>query len=249
MTTDTTATPTGDAPSVEAVAARLDDFGRMAVDRLVGQVNERNANLDRLNSIGGDRVTRLDSMREALTSGEGDTALVNLQKQIQTLLDKVGDLTEQRDKALNAQIDAEIATSDVDPKALEEQIKVQDNSIRQGTTYLVGLYGETVKVLLPEVKSRRGGSRATNGGSGKRRLRGFDVYVNDVICTSPDKDGKQRSSFSAAAKVIGLDSVDPLSEAYREAFGNDPDNFPPTGEFTFTHGEDTFKVRAVRQEK
>lgn len=235
----------------KAVEAALDDFGRMALERLVGQVNARNADVDRLNSIGGDRISRLDEKREALTKGEGSQDLVNLEKQIQTLLDKVGDLQEQRDKALNAEIDAEDANSDVDPAALDEAVKTADASIRSGLNYAVGIYGEDFKLLLPEQKSRKGSRKSgsggsAGGGSGKRRLRGFDVYVNDVKATSPDKDGVQKSSFSAAAKVIGLNSVDPLSGAYRQRNGDDPEKFPAEDTFEFEHEGTSFKVRAVR---
>lgn len=235
----------------KAVEAALDDFGRMAVERLIAQTNARNVDVGRLNSVGGDRITRLDSMRSELAAGEGtyDASLVALVKQISTLEDKVADLKEQRDKALNAVIDAEVASSDVDPAALEEAIKAADANIRSGLNYATGIYGEDVKLLLPESTPRKGsrkGSSASGGGSGKRRLRGFDVYVNGVKATTPDKDQVQRSSFSAAAKVVGLDSVDPLSAAYRERNGEDPDKFPAEDTFPFTHEGATFEVRAVR---
>lgn len=251
MTTTTTDAPaTTEAPAEAKPVPTLDDFGRMAVERLVTQVTERNANVERLASVGGDRISRLDSLREALANGEGDTTLVNVQKQIDTLMEKVATLQENRDKALNEVIDKEIAASDIDPAALDEVIKTQDGAIRTGVNYLVGLYGEDVKNLLPDLKTRSGRRSASGGAaSGKRRLRGFDVYVNGVIATSPDKDGNQKSSFSAAAKVIGLDSVDPLSGKYRELYGNDPDKFPADTEFEFAHDDKVFTVRAVRDAK
>lgn len=234
----------------KAVEASLDDFGRMALDRLVSQINARNEDVERLNATGGDRITRLDSLRSDLTEGKGSPDLLNLQRQIDTLEAKIGDLKEERDKALNKQIDEEIANSDVDPKALEEAIKVADGNIRSGLNYATGIYGDDFKLLLPEQKPRKGSRRAsgggTGGGSGKRRLRGFDVYVNGVKATTPDKDGNQKSSFSAAAKVIGLDSVDPLSSEYRAKFGDDPEKFPAEAEFTFSHEGTDFAVKAVR---
>lgn len=249
MTETVNETANPNAERVAAVTASLDDFGRMAVDRLVAQINDRNAQVDRLNSVGGDRVSRLDALRAEVAEGKGDANVVAVQRQIDTLQEKIDNLKEDRDKALNAQIDAEIASSDVDPEALKEAVKVADSSIASGLRYAVGLYGEDVKLLLPDQKPLKGSRRSgggTGGGSGKRRLRGFDVYVDGVKATTPDKDGNQKSSFSAAAKVIGLDSVDPLSAAYRERNGDDPEKFPAEDTFSFQNGDKAFEVRAVR---
>src|SRR5687767_7031669 len=90
-TTDEATAEQERAAKVAKVNAALDDFGRMAVERLIGQVTARNADVDRLNSVGGDRITRLDTMRDELSKGEGsyDAGLVTLVKQIATLEDKV----------------------------------------------------------------------------------------------------------------------------------------------------------------
>lgn len=227
----------------EAMLNSLDDFGRMALDRLNGQVAARNADVSRLDTVGGDRVSRLDALRE-----DPPAEAAPLAAKVASLQDALNEALEARDKALNAIIDAEIANSDVDPEALKEAIKVADGNIRSGLNYLTGLYGDDVKVLVTDQKPLKGARRSggSTGTSGKRRLRGFTVSVNDVVATSPDKDGVQKSSFSAAAKVIGLSNVDPLSAAYRERNGEDPDKFPAEDTFEFSHEGATFTVKAVR---
>lgn len=217
----------------------------MALDKLTAQVLSRNENVERLLRAGGDRVTRLDAMRADLEAGNDVAGLLVKQQQIAKLQEKVNELLEERDKALNAQVDKEIAESDVDPAALTEVVKAEDASIKQGLNYAIGIYGEGFEDLLPAIKplkgSRSGG--ASGGGSGKRRLRGFTVSVDGVVATTPDKDKVQRSSFSAAAKVLGLKSVEPLSEAYLAQAGSDPDNYPAT--LTFSFSDSDGKVREV----
>lgn len=242
MTTETVT----DAPATpEAVVLpTLDDFGTMAVNKITGQVHERNSLHKALTAATGDRQGMLDELREAAEQGNNpDPAVNSLAAEISDLLSKVYDLETKRDAVLNAQIDATVDASGMDPKTVEAQIAALDEQINPGIKYLVGIYGPTVTGYLPAVEGKRT-RKSSNlpGSTGQRRIRGVEVYVDGTKATTPDANGVQRSTFSAAAKVLGLDSVKPLQGAYTDLHGTDPDKFPAEAEFDF----DGHKVRVVK---
>lgn len=226
--TETTTAAEAPAP----VLPDLDDFGRMAVDRLIAQVNDLNAAVAGYKAVAGDKFALLEQYREAAEQNENKDVRA-LAKQISDLLSQVNDLEEKRDAILNEQIDARLADAG-DADALKEKVDTLNKAVKAGVSYLTGIYGEDVKGYLPEVARVSGRAGGGNAGKGGRRLRGFaKVTVDGVVATAPDANGVQRSSFSAAAKALKLDSVKPLQEAYTNEFGTDNEKWPAVGTFTF----------------
>lgn len=246
MTETTTATPATTDTAAETVTLPvLDDFGTMAVQKISGEITERNSLYKSLTAATGDRQGMLDELREQAEKGENAQPEVNaLAAQISDLLSQVYDLETQRDNYLNSQIDALVEASGVDPKVVETQIASLESTIKSGTNYLIGIYGADVTGYLPALEGKRTRKSGTGvpGASGQRRIRGVEVYVDGVKATTPDANGVQRSTFSAAAKALSLDSVKPLQGAYTDLYGTDPDKFPADTEFDFQG----HKVRVVK---
>lgn len=215
----------------------------MAFDKLVGNINSHNEAFKSLNLASGDRQSMLDTMREeAIDSPNAEVR--DLAAKISDLLSEVYDLETRRDAILNAMIDTTLEAKG-DTKALEEQVKSLKDTINAGTNYLKKLYGDAVLTALPPVESKRGKSTpgARSGATGQRRFRGVDVYVEGVLATSPDNNGVERSTFSAAAKVLGLKSVKPLQDVVVAEHTDDPEAWP--AEFTVTY--EGKAVRVVKQ--
>jgi len=214
----------------------LDDFGKLALQKYQDMVTAYNAEVAKLKS-----VESLDDFRADFEKSWPGVSELN--EKIEKLQSALEDLLGKRTVAIEKVIDDEykkaVEASGVDPTALDEQLKAVNATKR----YLVSVYGDGVLEDTPKVEGR-GRSGGSGSGTGGRRIRGFDVYVNGQLAGNKNKDGEIRSTFSAAAKVVGCETTE-LQRAFFEAAGNTDTNtesFPTVVEFDFKDA----KIRAVK---
>jgi hypothetical protein len=205
-------------------AIEMDDFGKMAFDRYVQDVEQYNAAVAK-----GEAVESREKFEETFL----DTApeLAEFNAQIQQLIEKANDLKSERniqaqplitpayEKALN-----EVG---VDPEAIKELKK----KVAAGVRYLTTMYGEEVLVDAPKAKAMRAGG--TGGTTGTRRIHGFDVYVDGKLSGTKNKEGVLQSNFASGARDLGIETIE-LQRMFFDKAGREDykaEDFPASVEF------------------
>lgn len=237
MTETATETPEQTGPP-----ANLGEFEKMAWVRLEETILKHNAEVQKLKAVSGDPQGLIAALRVADT----DDPTV---KQAQ-------DLVSSYDKALN---DAIVALDELlkpQAEAMQAQAKEQVESItgnvdefakviRAGQNYLKGLAGDdALKGLTSVEKLKTGG---TSGGSGQKRIRGYDFYVDGKLQTVRDAQGKERSNLAAAAKAVGVETEALRGAFYQAMETQDADKFKDEVKFIVKHDDKTFEVYCRKQ--
>ena len=214
-------------------AIALDEFGKVALQRYTDQVNAYNAEVVKAKSVS----SKEEFEAAWLTS---DPTFAEFNAKIEKLESVKSERLIAATPLLEAAYAEAVANAGVDPAALDEQRKVINATVK----YLTSIYGEAVLANTPEIE-RRG--RTSGGGgapAGGRRIRGFDIYVDGTLAATKNAKGEVKSTFSVAAKQLGVETVD-LQRAFFEAAGSDDvraDDFPTVVEFDFSDKS----VRAVK---
>lgn len=223
MTETQTPAETTETPTVSLDS--LGDFERAFASRLIAEIESHNKIVAQIKASS----SNLDDVMDAVRADTSDKKVAEATK-------KIEDLNAQLEKVENALRDyvkgvAEKRLSEqkeTDTSGLDEQRKALSTKIAQGVNYLAGETGVDKKALpLPKIATLRGISSGEGNGAGGRRLRGFSVTV----------DGKEalmggKSSFSAAAKAVDMNTPE-LQDLYFKAAGtDDAEKFPARVEFT-----------------
>lgn len=222
--------------------ANLGEFEKMAWLRLEDTILKHNAEVGKLKAVSGDPLALIQALRVADTD---DPAVKAAQ-----------DLVTQYDKALN---DAIVALDELlKPQAEKMQTEAKEQvegitakvdehakTIRAGQNYLKGLAGdEALKGLTTVEKLKSGG---TSGGTGGKRVRGFDFYVDGKLQTVRDAQGVERSNLAAAAKTIGVETEALRNAFYQAMETQDSDKFKESVKFIVKHDDKTYEVFAKKQ--
>ncbi len=233
--TETVAT---EAPAVDPNAG-LDEFGQMLKGRLKASIEEYNALASRVKAATGDPSALLDNLRENYTE---DETVVKITAKIEEIDNQREALWNKRDEILKPIVakiieDGKSGLGDAEEKAADVLKTV--NSGRKYLTEIAG--GDHVLADLPPVVGKRvaraGGG--TSEGTGARRVRGFDVFIDGTLATAKDAQGNDKSNLAAAAKALGVDTED-LRKQFFEAAGSDDSKAWPaevTFDVTVTEGE------------
>lgn len=205
----------------------LDDFGALALAKFVDTVNAYNEQVKASKS-----VDSIDDFRENFVLTWEGVADINekIEKLESTLETLYGQRTAKVEPVLSAEYAKALEASGVDPEALNAQLK----TINATKKYLVTMYGEAVLAETPKVEGRRASSTGGSG-TGGRRIRGFEVYIDGKLSAIKNKDGVLKSTFSCAAKELEVETVE-LQRAFFEAAGSEDvkgDSFPDVVEFEF----------------
>lgn len=107
--------------------------------------------------------------------------------------------------------------------------------------YLTGMFGDDVIKDSPKVetlnlkKDGNTGGTVTTGTSGGRRIHGFDVYVDGQLTGVTNAEGKIKSSFTSAARVLKCETTELQRAFFEEAASEDykDSSFPSVVEFNF----------------
>lgn len=219
------------------MAIQLDDFGALALKKYVADVEAYNVEVAKSKS-----VESIDDFRETFAETWAGVEEINAKiEQLKSALeDLLGKRTAKIEPVLSEEYAKALEASGVDPEALDHQLK----NITAGRKYLVSIYGDEVLAEAPKVEPRKGRGGSGGGGGGGRRIRGFDVYIDGVLAATTNAKGETKSTFSAAAKELGVQTTD-LQRAFFENAGSTDlksDNFPAVVEFDFNDKN----IRAVK---
>jgi hypothetical protein len=205
----------------------LDDFGALALQKFTDTVTAYNEQVKASKSVDSIEDFRENFIETWTGVAEENKKIEQLQSALETVLAarllKV-------EPVLSAEYAKALEASGVDPEALNAQLK----TINATKKYLVAMYGEAVLEDTPKVEGRRA---ATGGGSGSggRRIRGFEVYIDGKLSAIKNAKGELKSTFSCAAKELEVETVE-LQRAFFEAAGSEDvkgDAFPDVVTFEF----------------
>lgn len=218
---------------------KLDDFGKLALQKYISTVEAYNAEAQKSKSI---------ESKEEFTQVFLDTAeeLNDFNDKIAKLKAALEDVLAKRMIAATPLIDPAYETAvkeaGINPEALKQQLA----TVRATAKYLSSMYGDEVLAETPKPVSLKTGA---SSGSGGRRIRGFDVYVDGVLAGIKNKAGEFKSTFSAAAKVLEVETTDLQRAFFNEAGMEDvkSDSFPSVVEFSFEDKSgEVHKIRAAK---
>jgi uncharacterized protein YutE (UPF0331/DUF86 family) len=209
----------------------LDDFGKLAVEKYVTTVEDYNRQV-----LASKSVDSIEDFKEQFqTSWEG---VADINAKIEQLESALEDLLAKRmlkvEPVLSAEYAKALEASGVNPEALKELLK----TINGTKKYLVMMYGEAVLEDTPKVEARRSAAGG-NAGTGGRRIRGFDVYIDGTLAAKENAKGEMKSTFSIAAKELGVETTE-LQRAFFEAAKSEDvksDDFPQVVDFVFKDKE------------
>lgn len=207
--------------------ANLDDFGQLAKQKYVDTLKDYNSKVEQAKS-----VSSIDEFSATFMESAPELADDNAK------IEKVKDMLEQLLAArlvkatplIQPAYEAAVANSGVDVTALDEQLKL----LRTTAKYLTAVYGDEVLADTEKIASR-GKSGGSGSGAGGRRIRGFDVYIDGKLSAIKNAKGELKSTFSAAAKELEVETVDLQRAFFAEAGSEDvkDEAFPTSVEFEF----------------
>lgn len=179
--------------------------------------NEHNALVGKVNAVVGSK----DDLTESILASEEMAELREAAEKAQALLDE----------AVEAKVSEALANKDTDVSDLQEKIKELKSSLTAGLKFFAQIYGKEAADALPKVE-RVKGSRASTGGGGGRRIRGygFTVTIGD--------DSEDFESLSDVAKYLDLENVTTkvLQEQFFAKAGTDKlKEAPETVEFSLSY--------------
>lgn len=205
---------------------QIDEIGALIVQKHADEVENYNNLVQKSKA-----VDSFDDFREHFVSTnpqfkDFNDQIEKLESQLESL--KIRRLA-QAEPLVDAAYKAALADTGVDLTALDEMLKKINSTKR----YLTQVYGEEALENIPPVEKRKSSSAGSNSGEGGRRIRGFNVYVDGVLAGAKNKDGVFKSTFSAASKMVGVETGDLQSAFFEAADSTDPsnENFPNLVEF------------------
>lgn len=204
-----------------------DEMAKMSFDMLAGKINERNAEVGKINAVKGDRQTLTEQL-EASSTNPDAVAARKARDEAQAALDEA---IMALHKAVQPEVTSLLENAESSVKEIEEKVKELDGIIKPGTTYLRKSYGDDLAKALPPLARLKGFSTKGAGSSG-RRIRGYSVAV------TVDGEVTGFDNVAGAAKFLELDTA-VLQEAFFKAAG-DPEKLadaPNRVEFNIDYTE------------
>lgn len=246
QTTDQTA-QTAEKEEPKFDVSTLDDFGQQFVARTTSQIERANvlaaeikANSTDVNEIATGVV---DSLKNAnLPAGIDGITQKELDEYNKIVIREI-ELAEKFKAVAKAYAEKKASENQDTEKltALTTEHEALVKKIKQSRNLLATEF-PGAETVLPNLAGTKSGSTGTGRGSGGRKMRGFTVSVDGKVAMLNDK-----SSFAAAATVLGIPTPD-LQAAYFKATGTDDvEKLPAVQEFKI-QGKDE-KEHTVKAEK
>lgn len=231
------------AVETSAPAVEIDEFGQIALDRLRGNIEALNSKVSVLKAAQGDEQATLEALRDNPPTPDAEA----LSKTISDLLSKVYDLEEKRDAILRPLVAEQMEKAKAGSDGVQAEVEELRKKVRVGSSYIKDLYGEAALAGLPTVSGLRAPSAGgAGGGTGQRRVRGYDVWVDGTLATSRNAQGKEVSNLAAAAKQIDVSTEDLRNAFFSAAGSDDSKKWPATVEFVVTKDGKNFSLVAKR---
>lgn len=230
MTETVTDPAAPDEAAKKPVPVPLDEFGTMAHAKLAGQIKEYNDLVRLVKAADGDPQSLLEELRKS----SDDPTVVKIREAIDELNTKLFNLETKRDELLKPKVAEFAANAKASLGDKPEKMEKLGKSIKTARAYLADTYCVEVLEDLPPLEGKRGGGGSAGAGTGARRIRGFDFFVDGNLVTSRDAKGNESSNAAAAAKALGLTTED-IRQAFWSAAGTDDSSkYPPLVTFTVT---------------
>ena len=220
-----TAEAVAEAPAAPTV--NLDEFGKQAVEQANTLIAQRNEKVGLLLAAQGDP----QGLLEALRNSSENPQVVKLREQIDKLNDQLLAAETKRDELLKPEVDAMRADAESKQESVTKEVDEIDAKVKSARNFIKQMYGENALTLLTDMVARKNRASSDGEGSGKR-IRGFDIYVDNTLAVQRDGKGVERSNFAAAAKLAEVDTVT-LQQGFWDAQGTqDSKKFKERVEFT-----------------
>jgi len=231
-------------PEVTGPPANLGEFEKMAWLRLAETIVKHNAEVSKLKAVSGDSSALMETLRN---SDSDDPAIKSLQEADEAAYRAWEEARAKLDAALAPQVEAMRADVASQVEAITAAADEHYKTIKAGQNYLKGLANEDALKGLPEIVRVKSGSSGSGGGSGQRRIRGFDFYVNGNLATVRNAQGKESSNLAAAAKAIGVDTEALRGAFYQAMETQDAEKFKDTVKFGVKHNDTVYEVFCRKQ--
>lgn len=206
----------------------LDDFGKLAYERYVALVDQYNAQVNKTKTVESREKFQETFMAEDPQFAEFNEKIEKLESALESVLS-------QRLIAATPLVETAyqnaLANVGVDPEALKETKK----QIAASSKFLTSMYSEDVLKDAPKPEAMRVTSGTSNAGSGGRRIRGFDWYVDGEKAQAKNSQGVLKSTATVAARVLDV-AVPDLQEAFFKNAGSEDyknESFPTVVDFEF----------------
>ena len=222
------------------MAMQLDDFGKIALERYEALLNDYNEQIALAKSIDSREAFAEQFMKSAPELAEINEKIEKLDSALESLLSQ---RLIQATPLIEPAYEEAVKGAGVDPEAL----KTQASTVRATAKYLTTMYGDDVLEGLPKIETLRNSSGGSGGGG--RRIRGVEVYIDGTLAGQKNKDGVIKSTFSIAAKQLGVDTVILQRAFFAEAGQEDvkADSFPTIVDFRQADSDGTeHNIRVVK---
>ena len=223
------------------MAIQLDDFGKLAKERYVATVEAYNGQVILAKSVESRESFAETFMQNAPELAEINAKIEKLESALESLL---SERLIQANPLIEPAYEEAVKGAGVNPEALKQQLA----TVRATAKYLTSMYGDEVLEDTPKVEGFRTSSGGGSG-TGGRRIRGVEVYIDGVLAGTKNKDGVVKSTFSAAAKALEVETTALQRAFFAEAGKEDvkADDFPTIVDFEFADSKNVLhKVRVVK---
>lgn len=180
------------APTRDEILKGLDAFAKSAFLDLEARSNQYNEVQGKVEAVTGDPQALLENLRQT----SKDPKVLAFNAQIEKANDALLAAEQGRDGILKAQVEKIRKDSEASIEALQTEAAELKTVINAGTGYLAKMSGLDISAVLPKLHGAKTKRKGATGGTGNRRIRGYNVSVN----------GKKYDGASAAAKDLGVDT-------------------------------------------
>jgi hypothetical protein len=216
----------------EQILARLevDETDARLYAKTETAIASYNSHVTELKSLSGDVDEVADSIRQS-----DDPEIVSLRERAEKAKAAFDKAQATLDESAKAKAQAKIAENTDQEKVdtLKAQVEKETKRIKATMNMLKAEYGDDILAAFTALVGNKGSGAATGRGAGVARPRNFTVSVDGKVATMPNNNKEEVSSFSAAAKVLGIPTAD-VQAKYFESEGSDANGWTPGKPVSFT---------------
>lgn len=167
---------------------------QMQYDGLVEFITKHNALVAKINAATGDKDSLTESISESDEFADQRAAIAELQEALEA--------------AVAVKVDEALASASEDTTEVEAEVKDLKSTISSGISYYKKLYKDE-DAEFPKIDRVKG--QRTGGGSGGKRVRGYNV----IVTVGDDTD--EYPNFASAAKALGAETSELQEQFFSKA--------------------------------
>lgn len=192
----------------EAPLVFPDEMSQMSYNMINDLINQRNANVAKINAVKGDRQSLSEQLEENSTNPDAVAARTD-RDEAQAILDEA---VMTLHGIVQTEVNELLANAEASSAQIEESIKDLDAKIKPATTFFRKMYGENFAKRLNSLVRLKGFSTKGAGSSG-RRIRGYE------FAATVDGEVTGFENLASAAKFLEVPTAT-LQEQFFDAAGN-----------------------------